>query len=68
MVSAGGPARGLRGQAVRRAETVQGFWQACEDLGLAQAYVVAPVLEPYPLATNVEVVPPMLLPALAGKA
>lgn len=46
----------------------RGFWQACEDLGLAQAYVVAPVLEPYPLATNVEVVPPMLLPALAGKA
>lgn len=42
----------------------KGFWHACEDLGLAQAYVVAPVLEPYPLAANVEVVPPMALPGL----
>jgi len=39
----------------------RGFWNACEDLGVARAYVVAPVLEPYPLAENVEVIPPMNL-------
>jgi uncharacterized protein len=39
----------------------RGFWNACEDLGVARAYVVAPVLEPYPLAENVEVISPMNL-------
>lgn len=39
----------------------RGFWNACEDLGLDRAYVVAPVLEAYPLAENVEVIPPMNL-------
>lgn len=39
----------------------RGFWNACEDLGVARAYVVAPVLEPYPLAENVEVISPLNL-------
>ncbi|MDP1652019.1 MAG: ATP-binding protein [Rhodocyclaceae bacterium] len=39
----------------------RGFWNACEDLGLTRAYVVAPVLEPYPLAANVEVISPFML-------
>jgi len=39
----------------------RGFWSACEDLGLERAYVVAPVLEPYPLAANVEVISPLML-------
>ncbi len=39
----------------------RGFWNACEDLGVAKAYVVAPVLEPYPLAENVEVISPLML-------
>ncbi len=39
----------------------RGFWNACEDLGVAQAYVLAPVLEPYPLAENVEVISPLML-------
>lgn len=39
----------------------RGFWNACEDLGLAKAYVVAPILEPYPLAENVEVISPLML-------
>jgi predicted AAA+ superfamily ATPase len=37
----------------------KGFWHACEDLGVARAYIVAPVLESYPLADNVEVVSPL---------
>ena len=35
----------------------KGFWQALEDLGVAQAYVVAPVADAYPLAANVDVLP-----------
>jgi len=36
----------------------RGFWNACEDLGVDRAYIVAPVAEPYPLAVNVEVITP----------
>jgi hypothetical protein len=39
----------------------RGFWNACEDLGLARVYVVAPVSAPYPLADNVEVISPFML-------
>ncbi|MBI4987099.1 MAG: ATP-binding protein [Rhodocyclales bacterium] len=43
----------------------RGFWQACDDLGVERAYVVAPVAEPYPLAEGVEVVSPLSLPSIA---
>ena len=39
----------------------KGFWNACEDIGVERAYVVAPVTEPYPLAENVQVIPPRML-------
>ncbi|NOZ94618.1 MAG: ATP-binding protein [Acidobacteria bacterium] len=35
----------------------RGFWSALEDLGITEAYVVAPVDEPYPLAPGVAVLP-----------
>lgn len=35
----------------------RGFWQALDDLGIAQAYVIAPVAHAYPLAANVDVLP-----------
>lgn len=44
----------------------RGFWNACEDLGVSRAYVVAPVLEPYPLADNVEVISPLMLGQLGS--
>jgi predicted AAA+ superfamily ATPase len=37
----------------------KGFWQACEDTAVERAYVVAPVREGWPMAANVEVVPPL---------
>ncbi len=40
----------------------KGFWVALDDLGVDQAYVVAPVREPWPLARNAEVVPLSGLP------
>ena len=44
----------------------KGFWNACEDLGVERAYVVAPVLEAYPLAENVEVISPLMLGRVFG--
>lgn len=46
----------------------RGFWNACEDLGVARAYVVAPVNDAYPLAESVEVVSPLMLGALLAAA
>jgi hypothetical protein len=40
----------------------KGFWNACEDLGLQRAFVVAPVRSGFPLAANVDVVSPAALP------
>lgn len=45
-------------------KVTRGFWNACEDLGVDRAYVIAPVAEPYPLADNVEVIPPAALASL----
>ena len=44
----------------------RGFWQALEDLGVDQAWVVAPVERRYPLAANVEVIPPGDIPSVLG--
>lgn len=35
----------------------KGFWLALDDLGIAHAYVVAPIRDAYPIANNVEVFP-----------
>ena len=42
-------------------KVTKGFWQACEDVGVAHAYVVAPVREGWPMAPNVDVVSPLEL-------
>ena len=39
----------------------KGFWQACEDVGVDKAYVVAPVREGWAMAENVEVTSPLAL-------
>jgi predicted AAA+ superfamily ATPase len=41
----------------------RGFWQACSDLAIDRAYVVAPVRESWPLAENVDVISPLQLTA-----
>ena len=43
-------------------KVTKGFWLACEDVGVDQAYVVAPVQEGWVMANNVEVVPPFRIP------
>lgn len=39
----------------------KGFWNACEALGVSHAYVVAPVLDSYPLAESTDVISPLML-------
>jgi uncharacterized protein len=57
VVERGGRRIGIEAKFSSAPKPTKGFWQAIEDLGLEQAYVVAPVAAPYPLAANVEVIP-----------
>lgn len=45
----------------------KGFWQACEDIGVHKAYVMAPVQEGWAMAKDVQVVSPLDIPRLLGK-
>lgn len=40
----------------------KGFWQACEDVGVHEAWVVAPVREGWPIGESARVVSPLELP------
>jgi predicted AAA+ superfamily ATPase len=62
VVTVGGRSVGYEIKLSNAPKPGKGFWHACEDLGVERAYVVAPVVEPYPLAANVEVVSPLSLP------
>ena len=42
----------------------KGFWQACEDIGVHKAYVMAPVQEGWAMAKGVQVVSPLDIPML----
>lgn len=46
----------------------KGFWQALQDLAIERAYVVAPVLQRYPLAPGVEVIPVWDVENVVGQA
>ena len=41
----------------------KGFWQACEDLGVHHAYVVAPVQEGWTMTNDVQVISPLDIPS-----
>jgi uncharacterized protein len=45
-------------------KVTKGFWQACTDLGVTQAYVVAPVEVGWPMEGGVEVISPAQLPQI----
>ena len=40
-------------------KVTKGFWQACEDVGVSKAYVVAPVQEGWAMGQNVDVISPI---------
>lgn len=45
----------------------KGFWQACEDIGVHKAYVMAPVQEGWAMAKDVQVVSPLDIPMLLSQ-
>jgi predicted AAA+ superfamily ATPase len=65
VVTTGGRSVGYEIKLSNAPKAGKGFWHACEDLGVTRAYIVAPVLEPYPLGDNVEVVSPLMLAGTA---
>lgn len=44
-------------------KVTKGFWQACEDIGVNNAYVIAPVQEGWMMANNVQVISPIDIPS-----
>lgn len=62
VVDVGGKKIGYEIKLSSAPKVTKGFWNACEDLGVDHAYVVASVGEPYPLASNVDVISPQQLP------
>lgn len=40
----------------------RGFWQACEDIGVHEAWVVAPVRDAWPIGDRARVLSPLELP------
>ncbi len=44
-------------------KVTKGFWQACEDIGVNKAYVIAPVQEGWMMANNVQVISPIEIPS-----
>lgn len=48
-------------------KVTKGFWQACEDIGIHKAYVMAPVQEGWAMAKDVQVVSPLDIPMLLSK-
>ena len=66
VVDSGGRRTGYEVKLSNAPRPTRGFWSACEDLGVDRAFVVAPVLDAYPLADNVEVVSPQMLVAMTA--
>lgn len=48
-------------------KVTKGFWQACEDVGVDKAYVIAPVQEGWAMAENVQVISPMEVVGTLGR-
>lgn len=49
-------------------KVTKGFWQACEDIGAHQAFVVAPVQEGWAMAGEVRVISPLEIPSILGRS
>jgi predicted AAA+ superfamily ATPase len=62
VIEAGGTRIGVEAKLSSAPTVTKGFWQACEDVGVSQAWVVAPVRDGWPIGDGVEVVSPLALP------
>lgn len=62
VIEAGATRIGIEAKLSSAPTVTKGFWQACEDVGVSQAWVVAPVREGWSIGDGVEVVSPLALP------
>ena len=49
-------------------KVTKGFWQACEDIGVHQAFVVAPVQEGWAMAREARVISPLEIPSILSRS
>jgi predicted AAA+ superfamily ATPase len=61
IVELGGRRIGIEAKLSSAPTVTKGFWRACEDVGVSQAWVVAPVREGWPIGDGVQVVSPLEL-------
>lgn len=59
LIEHGGRKTGVEIKFSSAPKVTKGFWQACEDVGVHRAYVLAPVRDAWPMADNVEVRSPL---------
>lgn len=64
VVETGGKTIGFEVKFSSAPKVTKGFWQACEDIGIDNAYVIAPVKEGWAMAGNVQVISPIDIPSL----
>jgi len=49
-------------------KVTKGFWQACQDIGVHQAFVVAPVQEGWAMAREARVISPLEIPSILSRS
>lgn len=62
VVELGGRRIGIEAKLSSAPKVTKGFWNACEDLGVSEAWVVAPVREGWPIGDRARVVSPLEMP------
>jgi predicted AAA+ superfamily ATPase len=62
VIEAGGTRIGIEAKLSSAPTVTKGFWQACEDVGVSEAWVVAPVRDGWSLGDSVAVTSPLALP------
>ena len=62
VVEAGGRRIGIEAKLSSAPTVTKGFWRACEDVGVSEAWVVAPVREGWPMGDVARVMSPMEMP------
>lgn len=62
LVEAGGRRIGIEAKLSSAPTVTKGFWQACADTGVSEAWVVAPVHEGWPIGERTRVMSPLDMP------
>lgn len=62
VIETGGRIIGIEAKLSSAPTVSRGFWQACEDIGVHEAWVVAPVREGWPIGDRARVLSPLEVP------